>query len=167
VRLEVWRIPDSLRDAQTLHRLPEAPEERKETVKLTRKQAIRSLIGVATGLFGAMKEAYPQTFNLIQFNSGSHELISLSLGATIPDPPEKPLEACPPSSPTDSFVFTNCLNPDGTKRLNNLVLAKANTFEYGAASTSIDIGAFDHFTFKNGTETVTISRAEMWEALKS
>lgn len=129
---------------------------------MTRKQAIRSMVGVLATFWGGMPEAYPQ---VTSFSAGGDSFFRLKWGEQKAHAPHP----CVPPAVTDnlnSFVITteDCIEKDGSVRRNG----GFQSAEYipGTASTEMNIGAFKSFTFTNGAESITITRDEMWEALK-
>lgn len=125
-------------------------------MKLTRAQALRSMVGLFGVLFASLKQAYPQSFTMT------------GLGISFGDPvPDSDLSTCPNVTSLDGPFVTmteDCTLPDGSVRSAPNFLGHRRYIP-NTASTVMDIGAFKSFTFKNGNESITITRAEMWEAL--
>ena len=132
-------------------------------MNLTRKQAIRSMAGLLATFWGAMREAYSQTAFQIQINDNA--VFKLNWGDVKQPEPLIP-EPCP-SLPDSMFISTApCVEKDGSIR-EGIHVGRQTEYIPGTASTEMDLSAFKSFTFKNGSESITITREEMWEALKS
>lgn len=134
---------------------------------ITRKQAIRVMAGILAAAMGSFRKAYGQQDWAVSVEG--KPLFTLHFGDVVPPPPPPPLGPCPAFDPNHaSFIVGDCLEPDGRHRYGDAwTLSSGEHFVPGTASVEVDLNGFRSFVFKNGSESVTITRQEMWEALKS
>lgn len=127
-------------------------------MKLTRKEAIKSIVAFMSVLFGAARQVYPQSGFLVEANG--EPLLELSFGKTLPEaePPE-----CAETQDS-GFILGRCRRKDST--IQGVSFSSAR-YAPGTATGKMRLDGFESFTFTNAGESVTISRQEVWDALKS